>query len=475
MSTKNKNNQKKVVKPVAKPAVEEKDKKAPEAPAAASEKPEVKPAEVPTPEVKVETPKSEPAPAGTVKPDKKETPKVEDKPVEDPMPHVDNTVIVPEVVNPSEKKEETRPSIVGSVGANLASLGDPKDRLDKNHQVDLMNMIYKEFVVNPDVDTNLHKVMKPQFDAMALISMVQYNAQITGDLRTLGIKCDMKMGPVVEKMAMELLGIKVTSLPSPDDPKQLMLQFENIPAEVTRTAVQEKKIEEKPIPEPAPELEEKTKIEALQNIFQRKGEKLSMGSNLLTGIEWARKAYSFSSEEKKSVIFANILNKGFNSMLINCFRNAVFGKLNSDYCIYGAHALMKAWCPTLKETEIAEITQVLASSGIEKKIADWNEKAGMKQCDPTNEFTIANRRVMAANAEKVITAILENKEDVVIDYSDGLGNLTVHPRGVRNTLVAAYGDSENLLKDKLNEICKYYVTPIMRLSSYVDKSAYSQK
>lgn len=459
MSTKNKNSQKKVVKPVVKPAVEEKDKKAPEAPAA-SEKPEEKPVETPTP---AENPKEDKKPV--------------EKPVEQPIaPVVDNTVLEPEVVETVSEKKETKPSIIGSVGANLATIGDPKDRIDKNHQIDLMNMIYKEFVVNPTTDNQLGKVAKQQFNAMALISMVQYNAQIAADCRSLGIKCDVKTAPMIEKMAMELLGVTVTALPLPDDPKQLMLQFENIPAEVTRTAVQEKKIETKPIPEPAPELEEKAKIEAIQNIFQQKGEKTSMGTNLLTGIEWARKAYSFSAEEKKSVIFANILSKNFNSMLINCFRNAVSGKLNSEHCILGAHALMKAWCPSLQEQEIAELTQVIASCGIEKRIVDWNEKAGStKQANPENEFTISNRTIAAANAEKVITGILEGKEDVSIDYSDGLGNLTVHPRNIRNTFVAAYGDSENLLRDKLNEIVKYYVTPVARLSAYVDKSAYSQK
>lgn len=480
MSKSKNNSSKKVVKPVVKPAVEEKDKKAPEAPVAASEKPEVAPAEVPTPEVKVEEPKPVPAPKK-----EKETPKEKDKPVVQPTPAPtpeptpliaeENDVVIAEVVDTTKKEDKPKPTILGSVGANLATIGDPKDRLDKNHQVDLMNMIYKEFIANPDTDNHVGKVAKQQFNVMALISMVQYNAQIAGDLQSLGIKCDMKMGPTIEKMAMELLGVKVTSLPSPDNPNQLMLQFENVPTEVTRTAILEKKIENKPVPEPDPKLDEKEKVEAIQNLFQKKGDG-GMGLNMLTGIEWARKAYSISAEEKKSVIFADIIHKGMNSTLINCLRGMVLGKINAEHSILGAHALMKVWCPTLPDSEIAEITQVLTAYAVEKKVKDWNEKAGSThQCDVVNEFTLMNREISSANAEKVLTAILENKPDTTVDYLDGVGKLTVHPSNIRKTLVAAYGDSANLLKDKIAEIAKYYVTPIMRLSAYADKSAYSQK
>ena len=461
MSTKK--NGKKIVSKSTKPAVVEKDKKSPEAPV--TEKITKKDDEVA--EVVETTEVTEVATETVKETEQKEIP-VSKK----------NTVIVPEVIvdDKKEDKKPTKVAINSSIGEHLASLGDPKDRIDKNRQIDLMGMIYKEYVSNPVTDNQLGKVAKQQFDAMAMISLIQYNAQVATDFQALGIKCDVKNAPVIERMAMELLGVKVTSLPSPDDPKQLMLQFESIPEEVTRTVIQEKKIEKTPIPEANPEMKEDKKIEAIQNIFQQKGEKMSMGNNLLTGIEWARKAFSFSEEEKKSVIFASLLSKGFSSTLINCFRNMVFGKINGEHSILGAHALMKAWCPSLKEIEIAEITQVLASCGYEKKIKDWNERAGeTRQSNPENEFTLLNRMLSAANAEKVITGILESKEDVVIDYSDGLGNFTVHPRNIRNTIVAAYGDSANLLKDKLKEVVKYYATPIARLSSYVDKSAYSQK
>ena len=70
---------------------------------------------------------------------------------------------------------------------------------------------------------------------------------------------------------------------------------------------------------------------------------------------------------------------------------------------------------------------------------------------------------------------MKGKEEATLEYEDRKGFITIHPKAIRRTLEAAYGDSENILKDKMEEIAKYYVKPIMRLSSYVDKSAYSEE
>lgn len=472
MSTKNK--KKDAANLAAKKAAEEKVIKTPvEAPAAAEDKkPKVATPAAPA-DKPVEKPVEKPAPA-----EKKEEKAPETKPEHAAPAPVDNTILEPEVVEPAENKPSvTMPMISGSIGSNLAALGDPKDRLDKNHQVDLMNMIYKEYVVNPTTDNHLGKVAKQQFDAMALISMVQYNAQIAGDLQTLGVKCNVKQAATIEQMAMELLGMKVSRLPDPDNAGQLLLQFEEIPEEVRKNAIKDVKAAETPIPEPNPELPDKEKLEALRNIFNRKSDG-GLGSNLLKGIEWGRKAFSFSVEEKKSVVLANLIVKGADSTMIGCLRNMITGKLNSEHSILGAHALLKVWCPGVCDEEMAEITHVLTSHALERKIKDWNERAGKGSpmtAGIENEFTLMNRDILAANAGNIIDAILAGKDDAIATYADGVGKLTVHPSNIRKTLVAAYGDSDNLLKEKLNEIAKYYATPIIRLSAYADKSAYSKK
>ena len=81
--------------------------------------------------------------------------------------------------------------------------------------------------------------------------------------------------------------------------------------------------------------------------------------------------------------------------------------------------------------------------------------------------------MLAGCSSNVIDAILNKKEQVVVDYPDGTGKLAINTAAIRKSLVCVYGDSDNLLKDKLNDIVKYYVKPIMRLAKYVDKSAYS--
>lgn len=82
--------------------------------------------------------------------------------------------------------------------------------------------------------------------------------------------------------------------------------------------------------------------------------------------------------------------------------------MGAEHSILGAHALLKAWCPTLSEQEVAELTAVLMSAASKKKVDDWNEKGSSSHGKPTydGELTVVNRQILAANAGNVIDAIL---------------------------------------------------------------------
>lgn len=440
-----------------------------------------------TVEEKVKTQAAEAA----VEAPKAEETKVEETKVEEPTPapveekkeeiaSPNGEVINPEVVEEA-KVEKPKPatqvvnmSKATSLGAALSSAGGSTDRIDKNHAIDLAKMVYQEYVNNPDTPSSIRQTAKKQFDVMTGVALLQYFTQLEEDFENLGVRIKPHMREQAENVLTNYLGVKVKT--TAQDDGQLLLQFEEIPTETRKTAAQDNKAKEKPIPEPSPELPEKEKLEALRTIFAQTN-KGGIGGNLLSGIEWARKAFSFTAEEKKSVIFANILHKGTEATMINCLRGMVNGKMGAEHSILGAHALLKAWCPTLSEQEVAELTAVLMSAASKKKVDDWNEKGGSSHGKPTydGELTVVNRQILAANAGNVIDAILKgNIEDVAVKVPDSQLDMIVHPNSIHKTLIAAYGDSENILKDKLKELVQYYAKPIMRLSSYVDKSAYAE-
>lgn len=429
-------------------------------------------------EAAVEAPKAEEAKVEEVKVEEPTPAPVEEKKEEIASPN--GEVINPEVVEEA-KVEKPKPatqivntSKATSLGAALSSAGGSTDRIDKNHAIDLAKMVYQEYVNNPDTPSSIRQTAKKQFDVMTGVALLQYFTQLEEDFENLGVRIKPHMREQAENVLTNYLGVKVKT--TAQDDGQLLLQFEEIPTETRKTAAQDNKAKEKPIPEPSPELPEKEKLEALRTIFAQTN-KGGIGGNLLSGIEWARKAFSFTAEEKKSVIFANILHKGTEATMINCLRGMVNGKMGAEHSILGAHALLKAWCPTLSEQEVAELTAVLMSAASKKKVDDWNEKSGSSHGKPTydGELTVVNRQILAANAGNVIDAILKgNIEDVAVKVPDSQLDMIVHPNSIRKTLIAAYGDSENILKDKLKELVQYYAKPIMRLSSYVDKSAYAE-
>ena len=381
-----------------------------------------------------------------------EAPKAEETKVEEPTPtpveekkeeitSPNGEVIDPEVVE-EVKVEKPKPatqvvntSKATSLGAALSSAGGSTDRIDKNHAIDLAKMVYQEYVNNPDTPSSIRQTAKKQFDVMTGVALLQYFTQLEEDFENLGVRIKPHMREQAENVLTNYLGVKVKT--TAQDDGQLLLQFEEIPTETRKTAAQDNKAKEKPIPEPSPELPEKEKLEALRTIFAQTN-KGGIGGNLLSGIEWARKAFSFAAEEKKSVIFANILHKGTEATMINCLRGMVNGKMGAEHSILGAHALLKAWCPTLSEQEVAELTAVLMSAASKKKVDDWNEKGGSSHGKPTydGELTVVNRQILAANAGNVIDAILKgNVEDVAVKVPDSQLDMIVHPNSIRKTLI----------------------------------------
>lgn len=401
------------------------------------------------------------------KPDEKPAEVVENKETKD-KPQV-GEVIVPEVV----KSESVAITTSTSLGGMLGSDGS-KDRIDKNHAIELMGIIRNEYLTNPETPEKVKKAMKRQFDVMTSVALVQYFTQLEGDFQTMGVRINAEMREQAERVLGEYLGIKVKYMQANDNSRQLVLEFKEVPEEVKENARKDAAAAKEEIPEPDPNMPAADKLKALRTIFSQK---VGIGKNFLQGIEWGRKAFSFSKEEKKAVVLANLIKSGADATLLTCIKGMVGGKLNTEHSILGAHALLKGWCPSVSDAEIAELIQVIVSINSEKKLKEWNERVGDNlKTTLEKELSAVTLNILTANADKAIDAILKGKDDeVTVMNADQNGFVTIHPSAIYKTLVSTYGDSPSILKDKVAELVKYYAKPIARFADYVDKSAYSDK
>lgn len=440
---------------------------------------------------KVEEPKvQEPASAPTQEttpppvdptPEKKEDqqPTEEKKPVEEkkeeknkkqkksPAPNVEPTTkneetIVAEEVNPEEEKKV--PATKESIGHQLRKL-NPGDRIDANHVIDLAKMVQTAYLSNPATPAEKAKMMRQQFDVMTAVALVTYATQLEDDLTEMNVKIKPEMREQAETILKDCLDIKVIEIPQKDG--QLMLGFKEIPEDVKVAAKQAKKAAEDPIPEPDPNMSEKDKETAIRAICSRK-DKIS--GNIMNAIAWVRKAFSIPKETADPLVLAKMLHKYPDLMIMKCIGNAPMGKFSSDRSIIGVHALTKSWFQQLTDAEVANITKVITSYSITKRVNDLNDRGTKYKTDENTEFSIINKQIAAANTEEILKAIAANEESKAITIEGQQLPTIVKPSAVHRMMTIAYGElSENLMMDKLKELVGYYKDPFVPFSTYLEE------
>ena len=373
--------------------------------------------------------------------------------------------ITPEVVEPIKKEKEEK---VENIGKNLRKVTNG-ERIDHNHAIDLMKMIREEHMLNPSSTPELQAAMKKQFDVMSLIELIHYNAQVEDDFQQLGIKVNDEQFIRIEQLARETLGITLKGLPALN--KQMVINFsESLDNETKETAKAEVEAQKKvpEIPKADPTMSEADKLNVMRSIMSMKN---GIGNNINNLIEWTKKAYSFKESTSKATILAFVFQRDFRTTLSNALREMVYGKLNNEHSILGAHALLHKWLPKdYSEQDISDIVKVCLAYKEEMAAKDYKKKVG-KEVSTENGLALIQRNIVAGNTTPVLDAILAQKKEVVVEYPDKVGSVRVNIEGVRKSLVDSYGES--IIKDKISELVKYYVNPIMRLSNYVDKSAYN--
>lgn len=432
----------------------------------------------------------EQAKLGMIEYQKKNAVKVEEtKPEEKPAPKAEEKkpkkekekVIIPEEVHDEEKKPIAKKQDASmTITQGLAKLAN-HERIDENHQVDFLNLMYRAYLDNPNATIpEEHKAaMREVFDGGMLQLSLILAAQLEEEGKTLaGIEVQKEMYPAIKKLFLERYGVETKALPSKTSDSQLVIDFTEVPAEVKKAAKADAQALKKPeIPEPDPALSEEDKLDAIRGILSRSNASegtvvpCRMATNVKDAIDWARQAFSITSEDPQ-VTLATMYQK-FNDAKTLCltgFMRKTWGSTTVNRNPFITHALVrKDFEGMYDEKQIAELVKVMMAAHVEAE----NPKDG----------TDVLNSIISGMDDKVIKKIL-NKEELIPlaikGLTDDKRNNGVPGAKVYATIANMYGftglgNEAKLMKDKLNELKGLYKGSIGRLAFYADESAYSKK
>lgn len=421
--------------------------------------------------------KAEESPKEEKKEDPKPEPKKEEK--KETKKEKKEKVIIPEVVEEEKKAPVKKQDASMTIAQGLAKLAN-HERIDENHQVDFLNLMYRAYLDNPNATIpEEHKnAMREVFDGGMLQLSLVLAAQLEEEGKTIaGIKVEKEMYPAIKQLFLERYGVETRALPGKDD-TQLIIDFKEVPEEVKKAAAADaqalKKVE---IPEPDPALSEEDKLDAIRGILSRSNASEGvtvpsrMATNVKDAIDWARQAFSITSEDPQ-VTLATMYQK-FNDAKTLCltgFMRKTWGSTTVNRNPFITHALLrKDFEGMYDEKQIAEMVKVMMAAHVESE----------KTPDGTN---ILNS-IISGMDDKMIKNIL-NKDEMIPFAVKGLtddkkGN-GVPGAKVYATIASMYGftglgNEAKLMKDKLNELKGLYKGSVGRLAFYADESAYSKK
>lgn len=411
------------------------------------------------------------------KPEEKPAPKAEEK---KPKKEKEK-VIIPEEVRDEEKKPIAKKQDASmTITQGLAKLAN-HERIDENHQVDFLNLMYRAYLDNPNATIpEEHKAaMREVFDGGMLQLSLILAAQLEEEGKTLaGIEVQKEMYPAIKKLFLERYGVETKALPSKTSDNQLVIDFTEVPAEVKKAAKADAQALKKPeIPEPDPALSEEDKLDAIRGILSRSNASegtvvpCRMATNVKDAIDWARQAFSITSEDPQ-VTLATMYQK-FNDAKTLCltgFMRKTWGSTTVNRNPFITHALVhKDFEGMYDEKQVAELVKVMMAAHVETE----NPKDG----------TDVLNSIISGMDDKMIKKIL-NKEELIPlaikGLTDDKRNNGVPGAKVYATIANMYGftglgNEAKLMKDKLNELKGLYKGSIGRLAFYADESAYSKK
>ena len=379
-----------------------------------------------------------------------------------------------------ETKSEKAPAVpakemaIVSLGEGLYSIAkNNEDRLNRNSAITMLNLFKTEFIDDTSLTKEQHIALRKQYRGVLLAEMLCYSTQVHQDLQSFGALVTKDVFNVLEKEAQELFGIKLLGFENPKNKEQMVIDFDKseIPTEVKAAAVADNKVKDLEIPEADPKMSDENKIEAIRILMSQK---LGMGGNLVSTIDWCKKAFAMEDARPAQIVAAIFeLLKNTDVLCLNGIERAIYGKFGSEHSILSSHALLKGWLPTVSDKDVADLVKVFLARHAEKLVSIFNASNNNNNATFEGEFLIRNNKIQAGLSKAVLDGIF-NKTSVVTEKGELANGILIDGAKCYKSLISTYGDSDSIIKDKVAEIVKYYAKPIDRLANYKDESAYSE-
>ena len=435
---------------------------------------ETKPEPQPEPkkeEVKIETQKEKSTEKPVEKPKDTSGDKTKTKPKTTTSVKAKIEEVEAEVVEPMVDTKPNKQTIAGSL--NGIANGE---RIDLNHGVELMGMIHKQYVTNPDTPEELRKAMNTQFDAMAFIHLYHWNEQTKNDFKEAGIKINSEMFDAMSDAVANVLGIKLIGLPDKEDPKQMKIDFDatmkNAPQEAKEVIEAEKKTKQiTEVPKYDSSMTEEQVIENIRAIMSMHSGSNGMGNNLVNAVNFARDAFGLKDAQPAEILAVILSKLDTPHVLVNSFRAMAYGSIQKWETPFVSHVrfMAKLKPHSYTDKEVADIVRLFLADAMESN-AKGDEKS-LKSTETAYEalFKAYNDKLI----NQMIDCLKDSKKVVNLPKIDGLSmnNKPLDCKGIFQLMKDTYGDlSDKLMKKQLQTIAALYMKPIGTVADYTKLS-----
>lgn len=345
------------------------------------------------------------------------------------------------------------------------------DRIDRNHGVELMSMIHKQYVSNPDTPEELKKSMEQQFDAMAFVHLYHWNEQTKNDFEEAGVKVNAEMFNAMSDAVANALGIKLVGLPVKEDLSQLKIDFEATmkgAPEESKQAIEAEKTTKQltEVPKYDSSMTDEQVIENIRAIMSMHTGANGMGNNLVNAIEFAREAFKMKDASPAEILATIATKIDTPHVLFNSFRSIAYGSLIKWENPFISHArFMEKLKPySYTDKQVADIVRLFLALGMEAN-AKGNEDS-LKSTETAYEelFKAYNDALI----NEIVSCTKDSKKTVATPKIKGLSTeSTLDCKGIFQIMKSAYGDlSDKLLKKQLQTIAGLYMKPIGTVADY---------
>ena len=432
---------------------------------------EVKPEEKKE-EVKNETTKTTEATATEQKPEEKP---VESKKEEKPKTKQSSRTSVKEKIEEVDAEVVEPVVTTKTISSSLNKIANG-DRIDRNHGVELMSMIHKQYIANPDAPEQLKKSMEQQFDAMAFVHLYHWNEQTKNDFEEAGIKVSTDMFNAMSDAVANALGIKLVGLPVKDDPKQMKIDFEATmkgapeeSKEVVEATSKTKEITE--VPKYDSSMTEEQVIENIRSIMSMHTGTNGMGTNLVNAIEFARAAFGLKDAQPAEILAAILTKLDTPHVLINSFRAMAYGSIQKWEMPFVSHVrFMQKLKPfAYTDAQVADIVRLFLANAMTE-----NAKGDEKSLKDTEEaYETLFKAFNDAKINEIMEVTKNSKKEVSLSAIKGLSmnGKPLDCKGMFQLVNDTYpGLNDKLLKKQLQTIAGLYMKPIGTVADYTKLS-----